>query len=105
MVKSYSVILTPQAIAQIECIADYIESVLLAKDAADKFLLIAKEKILSLSFFPRKYPVVYSSKWHHKEIRKFSFNGYVAYYYVNEKSSEIVVVAFGCQKMNQQNFI
>lgn len=105
MQKKYKIFVTPQAHQQIITIANYIEEALFSKDAADKFLTIAENALYSLDIFPHRYPILPTKYIFNREIRKLVVDKYVSFYFIDEATLTVFIVAFGLSKQDQTNLL
>ena len=97
----YSIIITPNAIIQINEIALYLYKILLNPKAAFDFLDSIKEKTLKLDLFPSAYPLVREQPWNKKGIRKILIKSFVMYYFVKEDTKQVFVIAVINNRRNQ----
>lgn len=80
--------------------ADYIEFTLKNPEAADHLLDTAEKKILALSQFPQKFPLVDDRVLSSWRIRFTIVNNYLAFYRILEAEKQITVVRFLYAKSN-----
>ena len=80
--------------------ADYIEFTLKNPEAADHLLDTAEKKILALSQFPQKFPLVDDRVLSSWGIRFTIVNNYLAFYRISEVEKQITVVRFLYAKSN-----
>lgn len=93
MMDSYTVKITRQAQQQIREMAQYIERAFQAPNSALRLIDLLEEKILSLSAFPARAPLVDEEPWHGLGIRKLLVKQYLIYFWINEDARQVQIVA------------
>lgn len=97
----YSIVVTPNAIIQINEIASYISKVLLNPKAALDFLDSIKEKTSKLVLFPYAYSLTNEQPWNRVGIRKILLKSFVIYYVVKEDTKQVFIIAVINNRRNQ----
>ena len=97
----YSIIITPNAIIQINEIAIYIFQTLSNPKAASDFLNSVEEKVSKLDLFPNAYPIVDEKPWDKLGVRKILIKSFVIYYIVKNSTKQVLVLAVINDRRNQ----
>ena len=105
MTDEYSIIITPDAEDDLNAIDDYITFVLLSPDTAVTYIRAIKEKILSLTYSPKKFRIVDDEPWHSRCVRRMNAKGFAVFYLINEEYQEIYVLNVIYQKRDIQRII
>ena len=91
--KQYTVMLTTQASNQILEYASYIQNELLNPQAARKFVKDLSEAIVGLDTMPQRHPQLEEEPWRSQGVRKMIVRGYLVYFWINEQTAMVHVVA------------
>ena len=91
--KQYTVMLTTQASNQILEYASYIQNELLNPQAARKFVKDLREAIAGLDTMPQRHPQLEEEPWRSQGVRKMIGRGYLVYFWINEQTAMVHVVA------------
>ena len=91
--KQYTVMLTTQASNQILEYASYIQNELLNPQAARKFVKDLREVIAGLDTMPQRHPQLEEEPWRSQGVRKMIVRGYLVYFWINEQTAMVHVVA------------
>ena len=91
--KQYTVMLTTQASNQILEYASYIQNELLNPQAARKFVKDLCEAIAGLDTMPQRHPQLEEESWRSQGVRKMIVRGYLVYFWINEQTAVVHVVA------------
>ncbi len=91
--NEYTVLVTPQAEQQLRSIAHHISHELLAPETADALLTTLQKAMASLSVLPNRAPLVEEEPWHAKGIRKLLCKNSLIYFWVNETSLSVHILA------------
>ena len=91
--KQYTVMLTTQASNQILEYASYIQNELLNPQAARKFVKDLREAIAGLDTMPQRHPQLEEEPWRSQGVRKIIVRGYLVYFWINEQTAMVHVVA------------
>mgnify|MGYP001625432077 FL=1 len=91
--KQYTVMLTTQASNQILEYASYIQNELLNPQAARKFVKDLREAIAGLDTMPQRHPQLEEESWRSQGVRKMIVRGYLVYFWINEQTAVVHVVA------------
>ncbi len=103
--KEYNVKITPYAYDQICEIRDYITLQLLNPQAARNTILAIQDKIAHLSVMPTSIKPVTEEPWHSRNVRKITVKNFYIYFWINEKVSEVHVIAVAYAKRNQTDVL
>lgn len=101
MPKIYEVKITTQASEQIAKIIDYIAYELCNPDAANNLLDEMEEKIIALSEFPERHPLIDEEPWGIEGVRKIVVKNFLVYYWVDVDKKKVHVTAVVYEKRNQ----
>lgn len=91
--KQYTVMLTTQASNQILEYASYIQNELLNPQAARKLVKDLREAIAGLDTMPQRHPQLEEEPWRSQGVRKMIVRGYLVYFWINEQTAMVPVVA------------
>lgn len=91
--KQYTVMLTTQASNQILEYASYIQNELLNPQAAKKFVKDLREAIAGLDTMPQRHPLLEEEPWRSQGVRKMIVRGYLVYFWINEQTAVVQVIA------------
>ena len=91
--KHYEVLISPPAVKQVKEIARYISEELSNPIAAGSFLDRFRERIMKLDAFPEAYPLLDEDPWKEKGVRKMMLKSFVAYFAVDAKRLQVIVLA------------
>ncbi len=89
----YEVMLTAQAIGQIEESLQYISKILLEPGIARKWLNTLQCEIGKLGSMPSRYPLTEEEPWHTKGVRRMPVKNFLVYYQIKEEKKAVWVVA------------
>lgn len=81
-------------------IGDYITYALNQQEIAIDYIREIKDKILSLSTFPERYPILNNNESMHKDIRCISYKNYYIFYKVNSKGKIVTIIRIGYNRRN-----
>ena len=99
--KSYEVKVTDYALQQMQEIVDYISIELLSPDTARRWLKRLNKALSSLSQMPDITPPVDEESFHSEGVRKILHENYYAYYYINEDTNTVWIIAVVYTGMDQ----
>lgn len=91
--KQYTVMLTKQASHQILEYVSYIQNELLNPQAARKLVKDLREAVAGLDTMPQRYPLLEEEPWRSQSIRKMVVRGYLIYFWTEEQTTTVHVVA------------
>ena len=100
---TYSVKLTPHAIAQIQRTIAYISNDLLAPEAASSWVDYLEKEISGLDTMPKGHPMVEEEPWKSRGYRKLLVKNFIVYYYVDDTGKTVWVTAVVYGKRDQLN--
>lgn len=99
--KQYRVSITTQAQQQMTDIAHYIAVDLQNPDAALHMLDLFDQMMHSLSSFPQRIPLTEEPPWHSQGIRRAVIQSYLMYFWVDEASADVQIIAVIYGKRDQ----
>lgn len=105
MMDNYTVKLTRQARQQMREMAQYIAGAFQAPNSALHLIDMLEEKILSLSAFPARAPLVDEEPWHSLGIRKLSVKKYLIYFWIDEDARKVQVTAILHSMQDQSRYL
>ena len=91
--KQYTVMLTTQASNQILEYASYIQNELLNPQAVRKLVKDLREAIAGLDTMPQRHPQLEEEPWRSQGVRKMIVRGYLVYFWINEQTAVVHVIA------------
>ena len=97
---NYQLHITSTAKQDITKAVDYIEFTLKNPDAANNLLDVVTEQINSLANFPQRFHLVDEPILASWGIRFIVINHYLAFYTIDEKNQNVIIVRFLYQKSN-----
>lgn len=96
MIK-YQVDITYEALKDLNDIYNYIAYELYSIDSAKKTFDYLSQKILSLNYFPYRYPIFKKKFKHDIDLRKLSINHYSIIYYIHNRKVIILNILYSKQ--------
>ena len=93
--KTYSVILTPEAEADLRDIYRYIASVLQERTPAQRLITKLRDSILELDTIPERWNRYEREPWFSRGLRKAIVGNYVIFYLVQESAVLILAILYG----------
>ena len=100
--KNYQVKITPQASGQILEYALYIQNELCNPQAAQKFLEDIRNAVNNtLDRVFSRHPLTEEEPWHSEEMRMAVVRGYLIYFWVDEETDTVHVIAVIYEKRDQ----
>ncbi|MEE1227932.1 MAG: type II toxin-antitoxin system RelE/ParE family toxin [Lachnospiraceae bacterium] len=99
--RSYKVIITPDAEANLLEIKEYITYTLLVPETAKDYLESLREEIGKLSYLGASIASVQEEPWHSRGLRKVTAKNFYIYYLVNEERSTVSVMNVIYRKRDQ----
>ena len=106
--KKYEVWITTRASNRIEETCTYIKEKLCAPIAAAKLLELIEKAVLSLVYFPERYPRLNGGPEYFKEIRQMPVGNYLVFYIVGTDRVTVIDVLYNSsdvRKRIQQEFL
>lgn len=89
----YQVMLTPQAIEQLQQTVLYIAQTLQQPQTAKRWADLIYKEIAGLNFMPSRYPLTDEEPWRTKGIHKLTVKNFLVYYLVEEETKTVSVTA------------
>ena len=90
--KSYEIIVTPDAEADLHEIRDYIAETLLVPDAALNYIRVIRKEMEKLSYIADSIAPEEREPWHSIGVRKISAKNFYIYYRPDEVSGRVYVL-------------
>ncbi len=90
----YSIVITDRAQQDIEETLAYIDYTLKNPKAADELLNQISKELGSLESYPERFAFVSDDLLASGGIRKIIIKNYLAFYYINERDGQVVIVRF-----------
>ena len=94
----FTVIITPDAEADLNELDDYITFQLMAPDTAIRYVRDIRKKIADLQTAPKRYRLVDDEPWHSRGVRRTNAKNFAVFFYVYEEYSEVYVMNVIYQK-------
>lgn len=91
--SKYSVIITPDAQAQMQAVVNYIATELQVKDTARKWLAAMKKELASLSSMPARVSLTPEEPWHSQGIHRLLIGNFYAYFWIDEEKKQVWIIA------------
>ena len=89
--RFYKVVLSKDAVADIDSIYGYISTVLKENLIAQEWLIRIRNAIQELDFLPNKHELVEREPWRSEGIRQKPFEKFVIFYHVSESGSIVTI--------------
>ncbi len=102
MSKTYKTIITPEAAQDIRKIVLYIAETIGNPQSALSLNDLLNEKISSLSLSPERNKTISEKPWGEIGVRKLLVKNYYIYYYIDEPTATVYIIAVIYTRMNQQ---
>lgn len=99
--KKYQVKVTLQANEQLLEYALYIQNELYNPQAAQKFLEDIHNAVDNLDHSPNRHPLTEEEPWHSMGIRMAVVRGYLVYFWVDDETDTVHVIAVIYEKRDQ----
>ena len=100
--KTYSIKITEQARLQLFSIRQYIELFLMSPIAAKNTIDSIFDAIRSLSTMPKRIKTIEEKPWGDYGIRKMKVKNYYIYFWVNDKTDVVQIIAVIYVKKDQE---
>lgn len=88
----YRIILTPDAIRDLNGLRDYIADVLCAPDTALRYIQTIRREIGALARMPARNRPMDEEPWHSRGVRKIIVKNFYVYYRIDEATSTVYVL-------------
>lgn len=102
MMRQYRIYITEQAEEHLSSIKNYYIEQLNSPEMAINTLSLLRSGIKKLEFMPYRIKRIDETPWGELGYRKLKINNYYIYYWINDKKSEVYVIAVIYTKMDQQ---
>ena len=102
MMRQYRIYITEQAEGHLCSIKNYYIQQLNSPEMAINTLNLLRSGIKKLEFMPSRIKRIDETPWRELGYRKLKINNYYIYYWINDKKSEVHVIAVIYTKMDQQ---
>ena len=103
--KKYDVKITPYALEQMAEIRDYITYQLQNPDAARNLIKNIQSEVMKLSHMPDRFRPIDEEPWGCRGIRKLIIKNFYAYYWIEETSSTVHIIAVTYAMRDQKNVL
>lgn len=100
--KQYEVIVTDQAIEQLQATKHYYAFKLHAKDAANDFVDLMEETFIDLEAFPKRGRLAPDEPWHSEGVRMRPIKKHIVYYWIDEDELKVWITAVIDERMDQK---
>jgi toxin ParE1/3/4 len=100
-VKSYEIIVTPDAEADLYEIRDYIVGTLLVPDLALHYIRAIRREIEKLSYMADSIAPEEGEPWHSRGVRKIIAKNFYIYYRPDDKSGKVYILNIIYAKRDQ----
>lgn len=90
--ERYSIIITPDAAADLTQLKSYIAYTLQEPETALKYIRGIRKEIEKLDTFPAAVAPVTDEPWHSKGVRRTIFKNFYIYYWINETEKTVYVL-------------
>ena len=91
---SYRIVISDEAINDLNNAADYIDYSLKNRDAANRLIDSFEENVLSLADFPERHPIPDDPYFAAYGIRYIEIGNYLAFYIVDNDKQEVSIIRF-----------
>ena len=98
---SYEIIMTPDAVADLIELRDYIAGTLSAPETALKYIRTIRREIGTLSEMPGRIKTIAEEPWHSRGLRRLIVKNFIVYYRVEEPTKKVYVLAVIYGKRDQ----
>lgn len=99
--NSYEVIMTPDAIANLIELRNYIANVLLAPDIARDYIQHIREEVSSLERMPNLHILVEDEPWRSRGVRRMNVKNFIIYYRIEDVRMRVYILNVIYNKRNQ----
>ena len=99
--KSYRIIVTPDAIDNMAELRAYIADILMAPDAALRHIRLIRREIATLRELPARIAPVDEEPWHSRGIRFLIVKNFYVYYRIDEATETVYILNVVYNKRNQ----
>ena len=88
----YRIIITPDAIEDLNGLKNYIADVLLSPETALKYIQAIRAEISDLAHMPARNRCVEQEPWHSRGVRKIIVKNFYVYYRIDETSDTVYIL-------------
>ena len=99
--KSYEIIITPDASSDLWELRNYIADVLLEPETALSYVHSIREEISTLSEMPSRIKPVDEKPWHSRGLRKINAENFYVYFRIDESAHRVYVLNVIYMKRDQ----
>lgn len=99
--KSYRIIVTPDAIDNMAELRAYIADILMAPDAALRHIRLIRREIATLRELPARIDPVDEEPWHSRGIRFLIVKNFYVYYRIDEATETVYILNVVYNKRDQ----
>lgn len=98
---SYEVIMTPDAVADLTELRDYIADTLLVPEIALRYVRSIRETIKKLEYMAASVAPLPDEPWHSRGIRKINAQNFIVYYRIDEDKKRVYILNIIYNKRDQ----
>ena len=98
---SYEIIMTPDSVADLIELRDYIAGTLSAPETALKYIQTIRREIGTLSEMPGRIKKVEDEPWHSRGLRRLIVKTFIVYYRIDEPVKKVHILAVIYAKRDQ----
>lgn len=103
--KTYKIVITPDAKSDIRNIRDYIAEKFFAPKTAKNYIHSIREEIAKLNYVASVIAPVPEEPWHSRKIRRLSSKEFFIYYRIEESTDTVYILNIIYQKRDQIRFM
>lgn len=97
----YKIVVTPDATANLAELRYYIANVLMAPDAALRYIRLIRTEIATLKQLPARIAPVDEEPWHSRGIRFLTVKNFYVYYRIDEDAKRVYILNVVYSKRDQ----
>lgn len=99
--RTYEIIMTPDATTDLVELRNYIADVLLVPDVALAYIHTIRTEISKLENMPQRIAPISEEPWHSRGIRKIIIKNFYVYYRIDENTERVYILNIIYQKRDQ----
>lgn len=99
----YRIIITPDAIEDLNELRDYIANALLAPETALRYIQNIRREIVTLARMPARNRPMDEEPWHTRGVRKIMVKNFYVYYRIDEPAGIVYVLNVIYARRDQMN--
>ncbi|MBQ9879061.1 MAG: type II toxin-antitoxin system RelE/ParE family toxin [Clostridia bacterium] len=89
---SYEIVMTPDSVADLNGLRDYIAETLSAPGTALKYIQTIRSEIGTLSEMPARIKPVDDEPWHSRGLRRLIVKNFIVYYRIDEPEKKVYIL-------------